>query len=257
MTMRGSAIYIDRGSLPAQTTETPSQELGKLREIYRVTVPRGEVWGIDKTRPFICYLTTTELVNFLATTEEGTLASNQITRVLNASDGHVDSRYVGVWADADGARQTVVDVWDHVDGPGPGRVTISPIGVDLPSRVAYVPYEDAHIVLSIDAPVGLGERSHPIFEADGKMLFSSNQWLHQRIGSPVLLPPDFSIVLKLNAQWPVAFDNGTIPASDITFNQIRIPIIAYQARDFNVPGERRAGDTLRAMAERIMVEAVR
>lgn len=260
--MLGNAITIDRRTLTGQFAETPAQELNKLREVYRVRVPRGEVWAIDRTRPFICFLTAVETVVFPANTNglsEASLTANQITRVLNAADTHVDARYVGVWLTSDGSARIIDAVGDHVDGADPGSVQIAASEVaPFNCQVAYVPYENAHLVLSIDAPVGLGERSHPIFEGDAKSTFGANQWLHQRIRGPILLPPDYSIVLKVNAGWPVAFENGaTAGESEIPFNQIRIPIVRYSEMHFHVAGEAKPGHTLRTVMERQLAEAVR
>jgi len=262
MAIRGRIGYINRRQLPAQQEETPDQELNRLREVYRVWVPRTEVWGIDFTRPFISFLTAVETVTFPAHTNglsEGSLHTNSIARVVNAAGRHDDSRYVGVWDRATGAPRVVTAVHDNEDGTGVGRVTIeSNEMASFDCQVAYVPFEDAHIVLSVDAPVGLGSKSHPIFDGDAKTLFTSNQWDGSRLRSPILLPSDFSLVLKVNAGWSVAFDNGAIAnESEITFNQIRIPVVIYQERDFYVEGEPVPGHTLRSMAEARLVEAVR
>jgi hypothetical protein len=228
-----------------------------LSEIYRIWVPRGVVYKIDPTRPFLFYLTFTEEITPGGSAEQVLTCTYSPARVLNAAGGHSDGHYQGVYLTADGTKRTITAVSDHVDAPGTKTITISDASAAA-HQVCYVPWVAARVVIKVLAPRGLGDLSYPIFEGNTKILHALNQYRFNRLECPFPLPPDFAIVVSIDAAWAQKFVSGTTLGSvNLAFNKLQIPIIQAPESDFFEAGESSPGHNLRMRVEEMMLRAVR
>lgn len=248
-------ITVTRRTPASQYTESDNVA-SVLSEIYRVWVPRGYVWKIDPSRPFLCTLATAETIS-----PDGSHAANattyDIARVLNAAGGYTDGKYQAVYLTADGTKRTITAVADHVDAPGSPTITCSD-ETAAAHRYCYVPWTNGRIVVKIEAPRGQGSLAYPIFEGNTKQLHALNQYRFNRLTAPFPLPPDFAIVFYLDAAWSVAWESGTTSgAVNLDFNKIQIPLLQSPERLFFEEGEPRPGYNLRQRVEDMMLRSVR
>jgi len=248
-------ITLARRSPAGQYTETLNTA-AVLSEIYRVWVPRGIVLKFDPTRPFLLQLATAETV-----TPAGTNAAESVTydiaRVLNAAAGHTDGQYQGVYLTADGTARTITAVADHVDAPGAPTITCSD-ETAAAHRYCYVPWVNGRIVVKIEAPRGQGTLAYPVFEGNTKQLHALNQYRFNRLDAPFPIPPDFAIVVYLDAAWVVAYESGTTAgAISLPFNKIQLPLLQSPERLFFEAKEPRPGYNLRQRVEDMMLRSVR
>jgi len=251
----GQPITISRRIPASQYTET-NNVISVLSEIYRVWVPRGYVWQIDPTRPFLLQLATAEDVT-PAGDHSAESVTYDIARVLNAAGGYTDGQYQLVALKADGTERAITAVADHVDAPGSPTITCSD-ETAAAHRYCYVPWANGRIVVKIEAPRGQGSLAYPIFEGNTKQLHALNQFRFNRLTAPIPIPPDFAIVFYLDAAWPVAWESGaTAGAVNLDFNKIQIPCVQSQERLFFEEGEPRPGYNLRQRVEDMMLRSVR
>jgi len=220
-------------------------------------MPRGYVVKIDPTRPFLFYLTFVEDVTPGGAGEQVLTVTYSPARVLNAVGGYTDGHYQGVFLKADGTVRTITAVSDHVDAPDTKTITISD-ATAAAHRVAYVPWEYAQAVIKVEAPKGLGKIAYPIFEGNTRILHALNQYRFNRLECPFPIPPDFAIVVYLDAAWLQYFVSGTTANSvSLDFNRLQIPVIQAPESDFYERGEPSPGYNLRQRVEEMMRRAVR
>jgi len=248
-------LTLSRRTPASQYTETANQA-SVLSEIYRVWVPRGYVWKIDPTRPFLMQLATAETVT-PAGAHTAEAVTYDIARVLNAAGGYTDAKYQLVAVTAAGTQRTITAVIDHVDTPGSPTITCSD-DTNAAHRYCYVPWANGRIVVKIEAPRGQGSLAYPIFEGNTKQLHALNQYRFNRLTAPFPIPPDFAIVFYLDAAWPIAFESGTTLLNvNLDFNKIQIPLTQSPERLFFEEGEPRPGYNLRQRVEDMMLRSVR
>jgi len=228
-----------------------------LSEIYRMWVPRGQVLKIDPSRPFLCYLTFTEEITPGGVSEQVLTCTYSPARVLDAAGGYSDGHYQGVYLTADGTKRTITAVSDHVDAPGTKTITISDASAAA-HQVCYVPWAAGRIIVTVQAPRGIGDLSYPIFEGNTKILHAMNQYRFNRLECPFPIPPDFAIVVSIDATWAQKFISGTTLGSiSLDFNKLQIPVIQAPESDFFEAGEPSPGYNLRVRTEEMMLRAVR
>jgi hypothetical protein len=242
---------------PANHYTESANTTGVLSEIYRVRVPRGVVWKIDPSRPFLLYLTYCEDVTPGGTGSQALPVTYSPARVLNPAGGYTDGQYQGVYLKSDGTPRTITAVADNIDDPTAKTITISDATAEA-HRVCYVPWASGRVAIKIEAPRGLGGLSYPIFEMDTQQLHTMNQWRFNRLDCPFPLPPDFAIVVYLDADWVNAFTSGATAGSiSLPFNKFQLPILQAPEAEFYEVGEPSPGAALRARVEDLMKELAR
>ncbi|MCD6291531.1 MAG: hypothetical protein J7M34_13590, partial [Anaerolineae bacterium] len=93
---------------------------------------------------------------------------------------------------------------------------------------------------------------------DTQQLHTMNQWRFNRLDCPFPLPPDFAIVVYLDADWVNAFTSGTTAGSiSLPFNKFQLPILQAPEAEFYEVGEPSPGAALRARVEDLMKELAR
>lgn len=253
--MKATPLTLVRRKPAGQYTETANQA-SVLSEIYRVWVPRGVVYKIDPSRPALITLATAEDIT-PAGSHAAEATTYDIARVLNPAGGCTDGKNQLVCLKADGTERTITAVADHVDAPGSPTITCSD-ETNAAHRYCYVPWANGRLVIKIEAPRGQGSLAYPIFEGNTKQFHALNQSRFQRLESPFPIPPDFAIVVYLDAAWAVAFASGASSgAVNLDFNRIQIPILQSPERLFFEEGEPRPGYNLRQRVEEMMLRSVR
>lgn len=253
--MKATPLTLVRRKPTGQYTETANQA-SVLSEIYRVWVPRGVVWKLDPTRPALITLATAE--DQAAGGSHAAIATDyDIARVLNPAAGYTDGKNQLVALKSDGTERTITAVADHVDAPGSPTITCSD-ETDAAHRYCYIPWANGRVVIKVEAPRGQGALAYPIFDGNTKQFHALNQSRFQRLESPFPIPPDFAIVVYLDAAWIVAFASGaSAGAVNLDFNRIQLPILQSPERDFFEPGEPRPGYNFRQRVEEMMMHSVR
>lgn len=242
---------------PADHYTESTNTANTLSEIYRVRVPRGVVWKLDPTRPFLLYLTTRETQTLTGTTPETITVTYSPARVLNAAGGYTDGQYQGVYLTADGTKRTITAVSDNIDDPTTKTITVSD-STAADHNIAYVPWAAGRVVIKIEAPRGLGGLQYPIYEQDTQQLHTMNQWRFNRLDCPFPLPPDFAIVVYLDAAWINYFTSGTTAGSiSLPFNKFQVPILQAPEAEFYEVGESSPGAMLRSRVEALMKDLPR
>ncbi len=242
---------------PANHYTESSATASKLEEIYRVWVPRGQVWKIDHTRPFLCLLATQEDV-----TPTGDQSAEAVTypvaRVLQADDGSSDGDHQAVVLKADGTARGISAVADHIDSLDSPTITCTD-ETNAAHVYSYIPAYNGNLVIKVEAPRGQSDLNHAIMQRNTMELHTMNQPRDLRLRCDFPLPPDFAIVFYLDAAWTVAWTTGaTSGAVNLPWARIQIPILTLPEYTFYKPGHEPApGYALRQEVEGYIKSSVR
>jgi hypothetical protein len=228
-----------------------------LSEVLRYRVPRGVVWKWDGTRALRGFLGFVETIASVGGAGDEVFATTHApARVFSPSEDHFDGHYQEVHLKSNNTNCPVVAVADHIDGPT-YSITASVAG-NADHQVCYAPYIKGEIEILVESPRGHGELAAAVYNSDLRVLHGSNQWLSQdlRIDAPLLLPPDFSIVVRVNCaavfRWTTLATSG---ATDLAWADIHIPVIEVPERIFYVRGEVSEGAELRKKADALLAAA--
>jgi len=253
--MKAQPQVITRRQPANQYTES-TNTANVLTEIYRVWVPRGKVWMLDDTRPARILLATQETVEGVGDHSAHAM-SYAIARVLQPDGGHADGDYQSVVLKSNNTARTISAVADHVDSVGSPTITCSD-ETNADHVWSYVPYASGQLVMSIEAPQGQGQLSKPVMVRNTRELHSMNQFRDLRIGNPIAIPPDYAIVLRLNAAWQVAWTTGASSgATNLPWCHIQLPIRVLPESHFYERNEKFPGAALKARVNDFLMKSVR
>ena len=218
-------------------SETPAQEVSKLREVYRTYVPMGRAWLFDPSRAAGILLATREALTMAGDHASIAVAANQITRILGPDgENRGDAKNVHCALTADGTIRTVTAVGDHVDATDPGELTTSN-ETSADHQVAYIPYETGLLTLEIHAALRDQVASYRVLEKETRKLFSMNQSKHLALQCPFWIPEDWSIVVRLSAAWQVFYVDGATGTSNVLDKLTRLDFPVFEERIGNLPGD--------------------
>jgi len=230
---------IQRRQPTGQWTESTNQS-GVLSEIYRITVPRGEVWMIDPNRPFIFI----PLLKY-STTITATATSVDLTgqggliQLIDAADSNLtygSPNFEAIYRNADDTQVTITSHDVTADTLG-----FAALGADTACTIFAPPDENGLLEIGIEDPRGLGKLRYPIAQLNTRIYLQWNLWKRTTgfgLSCPFPIPEDFDIVFYLDANWTIGW--GTPYANNIAVkNNLLLPIKVLPRARYDAALERR------------------
>lgn len=247
MFARVSSIQIRQPT--GQWAESTNQA-NVLSEIYRITVPREEVWALDPTRPFVFIPLARRAWTpaGIGTQTYTSAATVGLAQLINAADG--DCAYglpnrEAIYLDSADTLRTITA---HAPGPT-GTITISDASAE--AHTVFAPAStDGYIEIRIEDPRGLGKVSYSIAAYNTRPAIIFNMWrgtTAMGLSAPFMLPEDFDIVFYLKAAWTIGWGtplNNAIPAQ----NNLHLPVKILARSSFDAGLEARIREQMVTLA---------